>query len=120
MTKQKYPTAPGFRRNAPETSAQAAEAVKESAASIRAKVQVAITLQPMTANETAKVISAYWATDYETAQFERFRRSVSSRISELIAQGRLVDSGLRRKNESGVNAVVWRAASHKMVQAQLL
>lgn len=105
-----YPQEPGFRSNAPETSAAAAKVVKESAKAIREQVQKALANGAMTAHEVADFLRRREPVPVArgTAIHERFKRSVQSRISELCGQGIVEDSGLRRKNESSVNAVVWK------------
>jgi hypothetical protein len=35
--------------------------------------------------------------------------TIRPRVTELVKQDRLEDTGLRRKNSSGRNAIVWRA-----------
>ncbi len=47
------------------------------------------------------------------------RDSIQPRTSELRARRLIGDSGMRRKNESGVRAIVWIAACH-LAQAEAL
>ena len=117
--KSLYPQAPGFYAHAPETSRRAAAFAKESAASIRERVLAVFSVEHsgLTSQELSDKL---WKGQAGTAAHEKFRRSVQSRISELSAQGKLADSGLRRNNESGVPAVVWRAASFKLTQKELI
>jgi hypothetical protein len=42
--------------------------------------------------------------------FETFKRGVRSRCSELKGQGKIRATEVRRKNDSGHPAVVWRLA----------
>jgi len=52
----------------------------------------------------------------EALEWDRFR--VRPRTSELRAQGKIVDSGRRRKNAvSGVSAIVWVLPEHKQEAA---
>jgi hypothetical protein len=44
---------------------------------------------------------------------EQSRWSVQPRLSELKAKGLVVDSGVRRRNSTGKNAIVWVAPGHK-------
>ena len=117
--KTAYPNEPGSQ--GPETSTQAAEAVKESASTIRAKVFEALKLNPMTAHETAfKISPNEFGANKFSAEHERFKRSVQSRISELSAMNKVEDSGQRRKNDSGINAVVWRVREGELKQGEML
>jgi len=92
-----YPARAGHKGR--DTGAAAADAVERHgrAARLRDAVLAAVRVAPMTADECAAVL----------------RESVLSirpRFSELAARGLLIDAGLRRANESGRNAIVWRAA----------
>lgn len=86
-----YPTAAGWK--GAETSRAAAESI--NAAGVRAKVLQAMRERgPSTADEAA----SYLRLD---------KLTVRPRCSELRTMGRLRDSGARRLNSSGKNAVVW-------------
>lgn len=117
-----YPNHPGSRQSAPETSFQAAEAVKESAAAIRERVLGALSTEHvgLTCHEVADKLWEAQGRALGTASHESFRHSVQSRLSELLVAGKLIQTGLRRKNSSGVFAVVWRAASFRLSQPNLL
>jgi hypothetical protein len=107
-----YPNHPGYRCSGP--SADAAEIVKEDAAKLRGRVREAFALRgDMTADEAAWRLREPWMTD---GNFERFKNSVRSRISELKADGELFKTSLKRKNDSGMSATVWTIDK----QAQLL
>ena len=114
-----YPNHPGSRQSAPETSFQAAEAVKESAAAIRTRVLGVLSTEHvgLTCHELADKL---WVKIKGTAEHERFRHSVQSRLSELLIAGKVIQTPIRRKNSSGVFAVVWRAASFRLSQPDLL
>jgi predicted ArsR family transcriptional regulator len=87
-----YPQSPGFK--ARETSRAAAESVS-NAACVRGKVLRAIRrLGDATADEVA-------------AHLNIDRLTVRPRCSELSAMGKIIDSGVRRKNGSGRNAIAW-------------
>ena len=117
-----YPEQPGSRPNAPETSFQAAEAVKESAAAIRERVLGVLSTEHvgLTCHELADKLWAAQGWQSATASHECFRHSVQSRLSELLVAGKVIQTGLRRKNSSGVFAVVWRAPSFRLSQPNLL
>lgn len=93
----RYPHRPGFTNFS--TSREAAKAVAPSAKSLRAVALRLITeagSQGLTTNEL-------------TARMGVERDSVQPRTSELKAEGRIRDSGHRRRNENGKNAIVWVA-----------
>jgi hypothetical protein len=114
-----YPNHPGSRPSAPETSFQAAEVAKESAAFIRERVAGVLSTEyvGLTCHEIADKL---WGRTAGTAEHERFRHSVQSRLSELLIAGKVIQTPLRRKNSSGVFAVVWRSASFQLSQPNLL
>lgn len=92
-----YPNAPGFYPHAPETSQEAAESVAAAALSREAKALALIRANAAngcTADEVA-----------DTFDWERY--SSRPRLSGLKAQGKIVDSGKRRKAVSGRSQAVW-------------
>lgn len=91
-----YPQAPGFKRT--DTSRQAAEDMKPNAATLRSKVLRALGNCPLTADECAAVL-------------RQPVLSIRPRLSELRELGRIEDSGKRRRNASGKNAIVWHRIS---------
>lgn len=88
------------------TSLDAARAVSSTAATLRSQVLEAIALQPRTADEVAESLG-------QTVL------AVRPRCSELRTTGKIVplldERGrqVRRKNASGINAIVWRTASEQ-------
>jgi len=91
-----YPTSPGSKE--PTTSRDAAKAVENDAALIRNQVIGALERAGaigLTADETARLL-------------RRDRLAVRPRFSELKADGKIVRTGARRANESGLKAAVWR------------
>lgn len=92
-----YPKAPGFKERT--TSREAASRVTVNAETLRGQaLEYLLAVYPvgLTADELAK----------------KFRVSVLSmrpRISELHAEGKVMRTGDRRKNLSGMSANVWRA-----------
>jgi len=87
-----YPQVAGYKREG--TSQAAAQSI--NAAGLRAKVLQCIREQgPATADEAA-----------ERLHLTPF--SVRPRCTELQHLGKLVDSGIRRRNSSGRQATVWR------------
>lgn len=91
-----YPHSPAAARGS-GTSVEAAQDIAEKADTVREKVWDALRLRPMTVHETAAFLKMPVPT-------------VQPRFSELKKQGRIEDSGHRRRNEvSGKKATVWRA-----------
>ena len=91
-----YPASPGFKREG--TSQQAAEAIKPSAATLREACLLRLALSyghGLTTDECADAMGESCL-------------SVRPRFSELRAMNLIEDTGSRRKNASGRNAVVWR------------
>jgi len=81
---------------APDTSFEAAEHAKRSAVTDRAKVYVCLQIfGPSTCEEVADKICMPLL-------------RVRPRMSDLRNAGIVEDSGLRRKNQTGKNVVVWR------------
>jgi|GEM_PF-789795 len=90
-----YPEVPGARPD--DTSLAAADSVAEEAATLREAVFGWILLRKAggsTADEAAEALELSILT-------------VRPRVSELRAQGRIVDGGERRANASGRRAIVW-------------
>ncbi len=94
QTAHTYPSAPGYKRDG--TSKDAAEEIECKASVLRIKCLWSLKQYPQTADEIAK----YW---------NKSVLAIRPRISELVARGKIEDSGLRRKNVSGKSAIVWRA-----------
>jgi hypothetical protein len=91
-----YPDTPGAK--ATTTSREAAAAVSPTAGPLRDQVYAEIAgagMFGMTADEVGAKLKKDW-------------RSIRPRVSELSALGRIVDSGERRKNDTDLNAIVWR------------
>jgi hypothetical protein len=92
---QRYPDVPGYRRR--DTSKAAAVAITPRAGLLRDRVLAEIARRPSTPDEVAKRLG-------ETVL------AVRPRFSELVKGAKIIDSGERRKNDSGRSAIVWRAA----------
>lgn len=90
-----YPSAPGFKRQ--KTSRDAARAIAPVAGSIRDRVLAEIARRPGTADEIAERLGID-------------RLSVRLRTSELEALNLIRDTGARRPNASGKQAIVWGVA----------
>lgn len=93
-----YPNAPGFKE--PTTSRDAAMAMTSTAENIRHLVLGTITVAGdvgMTADEVAAKLNLSILT-------------VRPRVSELNRDHRIVKTGARRKNASGMSAHVWKVA----------
>lgn len=91
-----YPQAPGYKTGQPETSRRAADSMIDHARVIREQVLQMLTVFPD-------------ATPDEAAQFLKLDKlAVRPRFSELALEGKIEDSGQRRKNASGRNAAAWR------------
>lgn len=88
-----YPDAPGFKEQT--TSRESAAKVAPDADNFRCLVLQAVRRQPSTTDEVAAALDLSVLT-------------VRPRMSELRALGNVEPSGLRRKNESGHSAIVWR------------
>lgn len=89
-----YPFTPGYRNR--ETSQAAAEAVQSRAGVLRELVRKTISASAgLTADEVADALG-------ESVL------SVRPRVTELAKQFKITDSGLRRPNRSGRNAIVWK------------
>lgn len=91
----RYPFVPGTKSR--DTSALAAEAMKAKAPTLRDQVFDVIRAgQGSTADEVAEALG-------------KSVLSCRPRLSELCALDKIEDTGARRPNASGVNAIVWRA-----------
>src|SRR3954471_15618096 len=90
-----YPTTPGYKEN--DTSRAAADSMKPTAAHLQSKCLKALAKGQMSADECAVDIGEGIL-------------SIRPRFSELLRMGKLVDTGLRRRNDSGRSAKVWRLA----------
>lgn len=88
-----YPVNPGWKD--PDTSRSAAESMKPTAAYLRSKCLKALEKGQMSADECAVDVGESIL-------------SIRPRFSELLHLGHIVDSGLRRQNDSGRLAKVWR------------
>lgn len=94
-----YPQTPGTKARL--TSYEAAQGVKSKAATVRDDVLSLMRSSPynaggLTADQAADILNISILT-------------VRPRFSELSAAGVIKDSGIRDKNRSGRNAVVWVA-----------
>lgn len=89
----KYPRSPGWKKDG--TSKDAARRMKRTANTLRDQVLSALRYEPMTSDECAAAIG-------------KSVLSVRPRITELFKLGLIEESGVRRLNESGAFAAVWR------------
>lgn len=96
----RYPNAPGSKTERPETSRQAAPE-RGAAARLRS---LALSYVEQSGGCTA---------DECAAALGESVLAVRPRFSELVALGKLEDSGQRRRNASGKSAAVWRVAAPK-------
>jgi predicted ArsR family transcriptional regulator len=71
--------------------------MKPTAAYLQSKCLKALEAGPRSADQVASMINESIL-------------SIRPRMTELVAAGKIVDSGDRRKNASGRNAKVWRLA----------
>jgi hypothetical protein len=92
-----YPHRPGFKAHG--AAQDAARRLSEDASRLRIAVLDELRTWPQgrTADELAKLL-------------QRSPLSVRPRLSELKAMAKIVATGERRRNESGMTATVWRAA----------
>jgi hypothetical protein len=95
----KYPHKAGFKQNS--TSAKAAQKIEKSGR--------ASTLRTLALNAIKSSIFGFTADETANALNESIL-AIRPRLSELKQRGLILDTGIRRKNESGVNAIVWRAS----------
>jgi predicted HTH transcriptional regulator len=89
-----YPRAPGFK--AAGTSRTAAEKVRPQALTLREQVLALLQRASLTADECA-------------AKLDKSILSIRPRLSELLALGKIYDTGRTRANASGIQATVWKA-----------
>ena len=97
MQNNHYPDAPGHRGI--DTSIEAASLIAPTLGRLQAITRQAILLagrQGATAHELCD-------------RLDMERTSIQPRISELRQKRLIADSGQRRRNSSGVNAIVWVA-----------
>lgn len=90
----RYPFLPGYK--ATGTSQQAAESMRQSAATLRTRALSLLMDEPLTADEVAQRMN-------ETVL------AIRPRCTELLKLGLIEDSGKRRLNASGRPAIVWKA-----------
>jgi len=85
-------------RHRSDTSAEAYASIAPMADHLRAVVHKVLYAHPsgLTVDETCKV-----------AGYARY--SLQPRFTELLKKGMIRDTGQRRRNVSGANAIVWRA-----------
>ena len=95
---QDYPDTPGHR--GVDTSMEAADKIASSAPALRHKV-----LQAVSASGAAG-LTVLEGCD----RFGWDRHGAQPRFTELKVGGKIIDSGERRRNPSGVRAIVWIAA----------
>lgn len=94
--RDKYPKSPGFKVT--DTSREAAQKMQPKAINMRLDCLEALQGEgAMTADEIASLL-------HESIL------AIRPRITELNKMGLIKDTGERRKNASGRNAIVWRAA----------
>lgn len=94
-----YPIEPGHKKGAPETSRQAAIEIASEAGTLRDRCIAILNGNPdgLTADEVA-------------AKAGVSILAIRPRMSELRKLALIVDTGNRRPNDSGHNAVVWKSS----------
>lgn len=85
-----------------DTSRAALAVVEHSSATVRANVKAHVALMGPTGATGDEIASALIIDKY----------AVRPRTSELRAAGEIVDSGMRRKSQSGVASIVWVLAEY--------
>jgi len=90
----RYPDAPGYKRGG--TSKAAADSMREKAPTLRDMVLAELSQANATADECAAAMGLSLL-------------SVRPRFTELLALGKIADTGMTRRNQSGKKATVWRA-----------
>lgn len=88
-----YPNTPGFKREG--TSKLAAEEFASEDEKLKNQVLKVLSLGDYTSDEIAE-------------RLKRTPFSIRPRVSQLFTKGKIADTGLRRKNESGHPATVWK------------
>ena len=78
-----------------DTSIEAKERIETRAGVLRSKCLLALEKGNYTADQVAALIG-------ESVL------SIRPRFTELLQDGKILDTGIRSKNESGRNAIVWR------------
>ncbi len=96
MTSPHYPELPGFKVSG--TSEDAAESMHSEAKTLRDQVYALLT-RMWPGGATADEIAA---------SLKRTPLAIRPRVTELSTQSFIIDSGKRRKNISGRNAIVWK------------
>jgi hypothetical protein len=91
--RDRYPNAPGYRQT--DTSRAAAQSMKPMRQVLLDKVLTVLTRFDGTADEISAIL-------------HEDKLSIRPRCTELQALGEIEDSGVRRRNESGRSAIVWR------------
>lgn len=89
-----YPDVPGAKRDG--TSTDAAFDMRPRAPTLRTRVLILLAQGPKTADECA-------------ACLDKTVLAIRPRLSELVKQGLIHDTGETRENISGVRATVWAA-----------
>jgi predicted ArsR family transcriptional regulator len=87
-----YPESPGSQNT--DTSREAARSMDNDASTLRGQCLSALGSHDQTADEIAESVGESILT-------------IRPRVTELKAKGKVFDSGKRRPNESGRNAIVW-------------
>lgn len=95
-----YPNSPGHR--GVSTSIEAAEAIAPAAPVIRERVFRAVSAAGPNGLTVMEFVARSGVDD----------RGAQPRFSELRSARRIADSGQRRKNPSGVRAIVWTLPCH--------
>jgi len=94
---EQYPMTPGHR--GVSSSIEAAEKIKPKVGGMRGRVYGII-----------KLCGEEGTTVEELCAFMKLEaKHVQPRVSELRKLGKVIDSGLKRKSESGVSVIVWKA-----------
>ena len=91
---------PAARTNDPETSHEAAESVQHVRESQAFILGILATVGPLTDEEINREV--------KRRAVRMSDSGIRTRRSELVTQGRVEDSGLRRTTESGRRTIVWR------------
>lgn len=95
-----YPTAPGYRDSAPDTSREAAQRIAPLARSQRGKILAALKEALPQGRSSEQIAAATGILVY----------SVRARMSELVAAGEVQETDERTTNEGGFTVALWRAA----------
>lgn len=100
---RQYPLFPAIGKT--DTSAEAAAKISDHSNRIQLAILKALRAHSLTTHELSEHLKIPYS-------------SLQPRTSELRAQGKIIDSGRRRKNPSGIKTIVWALVTEDDVPEQ--